>query len=591
MEKPFLIVNASAMPAKRVGDYVYRIEQPSIALGRLPSTRVVNIRATSPFFETVCLQADVLVVHLLTGPDLLPLLEERIRNNYCTVFEIPDNFMDFHPTVGVHALFGNPRNTAAAFQYIRMADAVQTPGKGLRDRFLFVNNCIKVMENQIMAPGTKREQSPDGMVIGWGGSLGHIDDLWDIMPCVTDLCARHSNVSFRFMGDPVWFGEMTAAIPAGQKQCVPTGMIDDYLRFIETLDVGIAPMLDTGYNACRSDIKFVEYSSRGVVPLLASLGPYRTSAKHGENAFLYKNKDEFIEYASLLTKDPELRKKIGANAYMYACIERTETRHVPARVDFYRSLCRTRPAGSLDGIPRSRMAPDSDAWTVDKTPAEEKLIAGINAEALGDTPAALALYREAATLDPCFYLPHFWLGYSAMRRHDGGAAYHLERALKINSRSLRALICLGEVYSGKNDRKAHEYYSQALRVSANFTPAIEGGAKILEQAGEIAEAEGLYNAALRANPFSSDALLGLGRVYEAQSKNDLAARAYETAADLAPNSAEAHYALARFYFDAGRNPEALHHCIKSRDLDPCRRETNDLMKKLSSSDASIRKEF
>ena len=586
MPDPLLIVNASAIQSRSFGDYRYRVEQPSVAMGGEPGITVVNIATTSPFFERTCLQADVLIVHLLTGQDLLPILEERKRKNNCTIFEIPDNFMDFHRSVGVHALFSDPVNTASAFQYIRMADAVQTTGTRLQMRYSFVNNNIRVFENHLMQPGTKREQNPDKTIIGWAGSLGHIDDLKFIMPAVSDLCHRFENVRFHFMGNRDHFNTLSAPIPEAQKQYTPTGTLGDYLHFLENLDIGIAPLTETEYNHCRSDIKFVEYASRGVVPVLSSLTPYQLHAVHGRNAFLFKNGEEFLSSMAMLINDRDLRARIGGNAYNYACTERMERQHAPDRVEFYRSMCRERPAKSMENLPLSRISPDAEAFMVEKTPAEAMLLCGINAEIAGDVTTARTQYENAHVLDPGFYLPKFRLGYCALRNKMPDAAVYLEHASAINPRALRALTSLGDLYADRDEQKALHFYNKALAISAAFTPAIEGIASIFERNKNFAKADELYNSALLINPFSSNALLGLGRVYEAVKKKENALRAYETAADLAPGSAEAQLCLAEFYFKTGRYYDASKYGIKAMELDPKREATRRLLNTLSALDAN-----
>ena len=61
-----LIVNAVAMLARTVGDYIYRVEQPSIAMGKTGKPLSLQLGTISPWFETLCVLADVLILHLLT---------------------------------------------------------------------------------------------------------------------------------------------------------------------------------------------------------------------------------------------------------------------------------------------------------------------------------------------------------------------------------------------------------------------------------------------------------------------------------------------------------------------------------------------
>ncbi|MFQ5686570.1 MAG: hypothetical protein ACE5GV_07915, partial [Candidatus Scalindua sp.] len=259
-----LIVNAVAMQTSGVGDYVYRVEQPSIAMGNVPGVTVINVSTISPYFEVLCLQADVLILHLLTEHDLLPIIEKRKQNNLATVYEISDNFAAIKPDGGIKNWFSDPVNMASAIQLIRLADAAQVTGEGLLERLGALNSNIAIFENQISEPCEYRKTTgSDSIVIGWGGSSGHTEDLKHIKQSIVDICSRYPDVRFSFMGDEDQFVNIFSCISESKKTYTPPGTLNDYFSFLETLDIGIATMLDTPYNHCRSDIKFVEYASRG----------------------------------------------------------------------------------------------------------------------------------------------------------------------------------------------------------------------------------------------------------------------------------------------------------------------------------------
>lgn len=54
----------------------------------------------------------------------------------------------------------------------------------------------------------------------------------------------------------------------------PAGCLVNYLSWLDHLHIGIASLLPTEYNRCRSDVKFLEYASHSVAPLLQDLDPY-----------------------------------------------------------------------------------------------------------------------------------------------------------------------------------------------------------------------------------------------------------------------------------------------------------------------------
>lgn len=62
----------------------------------------------------------------------------------------------------------------------------------------------------------------------------------------------------------------------------PWSGLTEYLSFLEQIQVGIIPLLDTPYNQCRSDIKAVEMMSRGVIPVVPKAQCYQDLIKQAE---------------------------------------------------------------------------------------------------------------------------------------------------------------------------------------------------------------------------------------------------------------------------------------------------------------------
>jgi hypothetical protein len=51
------------------------------------------------------------------------------------------------------------------------------------------------------------------------------------------------------------FARPFLALPPERYAFRPFGSLADYFRFLEGLDIGLAPLLPSGYNRCRSDVK------------------------------------------------------------------------------------------------------------------------------------------------------------------------------------------------------------------------------------------------------------------------------------------------------------------------------------------------
>src|SRR4029079_5850990 len=84
-------------------------------------------------------------------------------------------------------------------------------------------------------------------------------------------------------------------LPPERYQFTPFGSLADYLAFLQSLDIGIAPLLPTAYNRGRSDVKFLEYAASGVAGIYARLDPYQHSVEDGRTGLLFSSDSELVE--------------------------------------------------------------------------------------------------------------------------------------------------------------------------------------------------------------------------------------------------------------------------------------------------------
>jgi processive 1,2-diacylglycerol beta-glucosyltransferase len=557
------IVNAIAMLTRKVGDYSYRVEQPSIALGKTGDAKVITVSTISPWFETLCLSADILILHLLSEHDLLPILEERKRQGRPTIYELSDNIMALHEGVGIRGWFSDPVNLALAFQYMRMADAVQVTGSGLADQFRYVNARMVIFENQMDTMGQVGHKPAGRVILGWAGSSGHKRDIEEVSEAIARVMRECLQIDFAFMGDEAIYHLLLDALPSGRIFYTPPGTLEEYLAFLQKLDIGLAPLEDNPYNQCRSDVKFLEYASRGVVPVLRSLTPYRASAEHGKTAFLYETPQELAEILSWIARDTDLRDQVSRAAYNYVKDYRTEVVHAEQRLAFYLDLLgqaiRDFPLSSE--IPLVRCREGSEYFEVAASQSESLLLEGIYLDAAGAYEEAITTYRRATEENPDYSLPWFWLGYCSLRKGNPEASQWFDEAIQRNPRSLRA--CWLKALQDLDPTAALQVLAALLKRWPGYVPAAVSMAELLELHSVYGEALHWYNEALRSNPFCSPAALGLGRIYDLQGEKEQAGIGFGTAADLAPLWAEAQYEMARWCFSGNDLAQAAEYCSRT----------------------------
>ena len=562
-----------------IGEFVYRIEQPAVAMGKIPGVRVILASIYTPYLKALCQQSDVVIFHMVSDQDILYLIEERTRQGLPNVFEISDNFVAFQPKDPMKAYFTDPLNLATIFQYISLSDTVQVSAAELSENFEFLNNRFVVFENQLMNVGEFKKREGRWVTIGWGGSLSHLVDLGWIASTMVDICRTYPNVRFSFMGSEKGF-EYFVDIPQEQRRYTPAGDLNDYYRFLEGLDVGLAPLRDTAYNRCRSDVKFLEYASRGVVPVLSAISPYVKNAREGVTAFLFRDKKGLLNVLGKLVENPDLRKVTAQNAYEYVEAHRLENLHALEKVKFYNSLCNRKVEKNLPKGILERIVGDSEAYVVKETPAEKLVFEGLNQYSNGNVSAEWGLYREAIELMPEYYVPYSLLGDSLYRHGKDESVYYLDHASRSEPSCLRPKLLSGLSLLGKDSDKARLRFKEALDVSYRYAPAWDALARMAEQNGNYGEAETLYNQALKANPFYSLAILGLARTHLALGREHEADQMLSIAADILPAYIASRFELAQLFLKVGNVQEAALQCEKILKEDPQNTPAREILGKI-----------
>lgn len=536
---PLAIVQVSANKNMTTGDYIYRIDQPARAMAEGQGITVINITNTSPYLRDFCFGADVLVLHLIGEHDFLPIVAERKRRKLPTVFEISDNFMAFPNESELKSWFSDPANLSTTFQLIRLSDAIQGVSDILLDRFGFLHDLRMTFENHLMDLGKAPKTSTDETVtIGWAGSGGHTEDLRAIAGVIRTICESNSQVRFSFMGSrPLYeavFGPSEDMYLSYRKP----GTLTDYFDFLGGLDIGIAPLLETPYNICRSDVKFIEYASRGVVPVLSDVGPYRKNVKHGENAFLFKDQDELKSILTSLIADPHLFIQMKHNVYNYAKNNRMEKSHAMERITFYRGLA----SNSSSSFPLpveylQKIDPGSEYYHVKQTSAEQRVIQGAIAQSEGTLNEAELLWLEAAREFPGYAFPFVCLGKHHMGSDFNKAIEYFMKALSVEPGSLRTRLLLGQAFKASGDiERAYEEFEKILQIVPEFAPALVEIALLEQETGRLDQAGMFLNKALTSNPFHAEAAFRLGKIYLKHGRDREAYDAFGIAADLIPEN-------------------------------------------------------
>lgn len=218
---------------------------------------------------------------------------------------------------------------AALNLLIAEAEQLWVSSDGLADHYAGMARRIEVLPNSIdrriwgdepRPPPAPRRDAP--IRILYMGTATHDRDLALVMPAFDRL---HAEGRIRFelsLADAVtdppkrpWLRVLDSG---------PTFLpYPRYVRWLQDqgpFDIGIAPLEDTAFNRCKSDIKFLDYVALGVLPILSDARPYAPLAPYGLVAV--NTADGWFAALGQAAAEPGLRQGRLAAARAYVRDER-----------------------------------------------------------------------------------------------------------------------------------------------------------------------------------------------------------------------------------------------------------------------------
>jgi tetratricopeptide (TPR) repeat protein len=351
---------------------------------------------------------------------------------------------------------------------MQQADAVQTSTPRLAERWRPWARQVAVFANHLaeVPPLAPPPQRP--LTIGWAGSPGHFADWYQIAAPLSEWLADHASVHLAVMTNE--FARPFVRVAPDRYRFTPFGSYADYLRFLPSLDIGLAPLLPTPYNRGRSDVKFVEYAAHGVAGVYARFGPYIETVSHEKTGLLYQNVGELFHHLTRLAEDPSLRESIRRQAYDYVASHRRIEQHIHARLDLYRGLLPQAPT-PID-FPEdlaSLAARDGRYMQFRPGPIERTLMDSLQSRA---NPESVQRLEQIADAHPNYHSAQLECGCRLNDLREPKRAYErLEIGYRHAPWSAAILAEMGRAFFvAGNHARARELLEQALKVNPWLLP-------------------------------------------------------------------------------------------------------------------------
>ncbi len=316
-----------------------RIHEPFAALRTIPgaSTSWCKLEEScDPLTQYVPADIDsILILQRFQGwggrldDSLRDLFEQRHR---CVVVAEWDDNPECFPAL-----------PAVDFAPLRNVHAVQCSTEPLAEVCRRYNPNVMVFENQIAELGPLKEQTGRDSIHIFYGALNREADWAPIMPALNRVIdGRHSKLWFSVVHDKAFYD----ALDTMHKSFTPFCDYDQYRSLLRACDIALLPLEPSEFNACKSDIKFLEGAAEGVA-VLASETVYGDTFQVFNPtlplvAMTYHATNPFKLALERLIRDVELRRHMTSNAYAYVCNHRMLGQHFRKRYQWYVSLIRQR---------------------------------------------------------------------------------------------------------------------------------------------------------------------------------------------------------------------------------------------------------
>jgi hypothetical protein len=222
------------------------------------------------------------LVHCYRRLERLGDLNQLSQRGIAITFDNDDNYEAAETSEIGGGLAGHRYNRTmarAVRQAVRLADTTTTPSHLLAEKYAAAGaRRVEIIPNRVTSemPGFGGQRPRRGrIVVGWLAAREHDLDA-ERVPIVSALRQELAN---RNDLEVVSLG-LRVAISSPRYTCVPEVRFVRLLTALARFDIGVAPLADTVFNRCRSDVKLREYAAARTAWLASPVGPYSGYGRH-----------------------------------------------------------------------------------------------------------------------------------------------------------------------------------------------------------------------------------------------------------------------------------------------------------------------
>jgi glycosyltransferase involved in cell wall biosynthesis len=258
---------------------------------------------------------------------------ERIRlRDMCTKYgvKLVLDLDDYWVLESGHPFYSNYRENKMPDrirEHIKIVDHVICTNEVLLQKIKPLNPNVTIIPNCPYRWYEQYRRNPtqsDMVRFGWFGGAQHYEDII-LMSQGLEVLADDKPLDNRyrlFLGgwneNDMYYAYQQVFSAKGKSNnygTIAAADIYSYIGGYNFVDVCLAPLRDTTFNRCKSELKLVEAGAMNKAIICSDVYPYNTVIKHGVNGLLVKESRprDWYKMIKKLINEPELRKTLADN--------------------------------------------------------------------------------------------------------------------------------------------------------------------------------------------------------------------------------------------------------------------------------------
>ena len=221
---------------------------------------------------------------------------------------------------------------------INYADAVITTTPALASQIREINENVIIASNCLDYTHKQWEAVPmertDKVKVGWIGGVTHEEDLKLIADQIKGL-----DIEFYICGytpGDIW-NRIAKSMP--NAKIVEGTSVFEYGEVYRHFDIVIAPLQDTKFNNCKSELKIIEASAYKKPIICSAVYPY-IYHQANDGVLLVTQNDWRTAIQKLIDAGHSVRQSMGVSNYDYCQKHHNLSLHNLTRLALYKSLCK-----------------------------------------------------------------------------------------------------------------------------------------------------------------------------------------------------------------------------------------------------------